>query len=109
MVIVAAIQHHQEDNRTLSASRVASSRYSSGQDRDRGSKQKSVDARSIISLSRDAQDVIDGRRQEREDDKQCCCNDKQTAATAAIMTDNAATTDVTTTICHGDLHHARTT
>src|SRR5438128_623834 len=53
IITAAAIQHHQEDNQTPSASRAAFSRHSSGWDRDRGNKQKGVDAHSVINLSKD--------------------------------------------------------
>src|SRR5436190_842751 len=69
MVTAAAIQHHEEGNRTPSISRLASSRQPSGRDRAQGSQRKAADARSSINNNRDSRNVIDGRRREREEDE----------------------------------------
>src|SRR5438105_2675490 len=61
MVMAAVIQHHQEGNQTLLASRTASSQQPSSRDRGQGSRQRDGDARSSINQSRDTRNIIDGR------------------------------------------------
>src|SRR5438128_9407366 len=67
MVMAAAIQHHQEGNPALSASRSACSQQPCGRDRGQGSRQRNMDARSSINHDHDASNVIDGRCREREE------------------------------------------
>src|SRR5438105_15907999 len=69
MVTAAAIQHHQEGDRALSTSRPTANRQPSGRDRSRGSRPRSMDARSSIKHNCDARNIINGRHHEREEEE----------------------------------------
>ena len=75
MVMVAAIQHHQEGDRALSISQPTCNRQPSGWDRSQGSQPRNMDAYSSINHNHDARNIIDGRRHKWEEEEQCWCDD----------------------------------